>query len=289
MKNRIKKYGLLAAVVILCGGCVFAINKNKDKKEIDNDSLKQNNNLTSVNGKIADKINPGNNPFCLENLIPTDKDSLIYYDHTYYVIGYNNKHKQAGWVAWLLTRDMVENKRVKRLNNFRVDERLQCCCSTPADYNRSGYDKGHLCPSGDMTWSKQANSETFLMSNMSPQNQKLNRGRWNDLENWTREQALDNDSLLVITGPIFDTVLKTIGSNSVSVPVAYFKIIVDISSPTYKTIAFIMRNDNLKEKIFSYSTSIKEIEHRTKLNFFPKFDSDSLIQALEHSTNKNNW
>jgi endonuclease G len=273
MKKNIKSILIIVVAVVVCGLTADMFNRLNGK------AWTEKKNITGAN--IQNHENTGSGKFSLSGLIPKDTVGLVFYNHKYFVLGYSNDNRQAGWVAWLLTKDMVENKSVRRSNNFRKDESLECCASLPEDYNRSGYDKGHLCPSGDMTWSKDANQETFLMSNISPQNRKLNRGLWNDLENYERSFALNNDSVLIITGPIFNNPLGRIGRNRVTVPSAYFKIIIDISYPTYKAVAFIMHNGNLKQKIWTYRVGIKDIEKQTGLNFFPAFDEDEQIRQLE--------
>ncbi|MBR1626413.1 MAG: DNA/RNA non-specific endonuclease [Bacteroidales bacterium] len=225
----------------------------------------------------------------IENLLPEGKMSLDKYDHRYFVLGYSNKHKQSGYCAWILTKYMVRNKNVKRENLFREDTSLKCCMSYNSDYNRSGYDRGHLCPSGDMTWDKNANRETFLLSNICPQHKKLNQGRWNDLEILSRAWAGKNDSLLIITGPVLEPNKGTIGKGKVTVPSAFYKILIDISSPKCKAIAFIMDNEPVKQRLFTYAVSIKEVERRTGLNFFPEYDKNSLIQSLERMCDTTDW
>lgn len=264
---------VLLSICLLLWPCLANHCSNKANKV-----FLTNNNVQDTKSEDNEK---STSPLTLKNLLPSDKDNLIIINHKYFILGYNTKHKQPAWVAWLLTKDMVENKVTKRTNNFRVDDDLPCCQSFPSDYNKSGYDKGHICPSGDRTYSKQANSSTFLMSNICPQNQKLNRDTWNDLEQWTRKQATIEDSLIIIAGPIFDTIIDTIGVNKVSVPVAFFKIIIDISLPEYHCTAFIMRNAPQKRDFFRYTTTIEEIERRTNLKFFPNHSSDTTIKRLK--------
>lgn len=225
----------------------------------------------------------------IDNIIPASAIQLDKYDHKYFVLGYSNKHKQAGWCTWILTKYMVRNKNVKRENLFREDSLLKCCMAYNSDYNRSGYDRGHLCPSGDMTWDKKANRETFILSNICPQHKKLNQGRWNDLEILSRAWAGKNDSLLIITGPVLKPSKGTIGKGNVTVPSAFYKILIDISSPKCKAIAFIMPNDAIKDRLFSYATTIKEVEKQTGLNFFPEYDKNKLIQNLETMCDTSAW
>ena len=73
----------------------------------------------------------------------------------------------------------------------------------PSDYVKSGYDRGHLCPAGDMTQSVEAMSETFYMSNMSPQVPGFNRGIWKSLEEQVRKWGKE-EQIHVVTGPVFE-------------------------------------------------------------------------------------
>jgi endonuclease G len=70
----------------------------------------------------------------------------------------------------------------------------------PSDYTNSGFDRGHLAPAGDMKWSETAMDESFLMSNISPQKPAFNRGIWKKLEEKIRSWAIENDSIIVVTG-----------------------------------------------------------------------------------------
>ena len=93
------------------------------------------------------------------------------------------------------------------------------------DYRRSGYDRGHLAPAADMAFDNLAMSESFYMSNMSPQNSKLNRGLWARLENRIRDWVRRGDGdAYVITAPILKKGLERIDSG-VSIPDFYYKII----------------------------------------------------------------
>lgn len=202
-------------------------------------------------------------------------------DHKYYKIGYWDKHKQSAWVAYLLTREMVEGKKATRSNKFRMDKKLSTRPISSSDYTKSGYDRGHICPSADMSFSQDAQDMTFLMSNISPQLHSFNAGKWKQLEEKVRYWAKENDSIIVIAGPILDSIIGKIGKNNVSIPYSFYKIIIDISYPDFKAIGFIMRNEKLSEDLIYYSVSIREIERRTGLDFFPKFNDNCAVQELE--------
>ena len=112
------------------------------------------------------------------NYLPSynSTDEIIH--HTAYTLKYDEKYEQADWVAYKLTKDMLAHQKAKRTENFRPDPMVPTGSATPEDYKGSGYDRGHLCPAGDMIFDGTAMSETFYMSNMSPQRAGFNRGIW---------------------------------------------------------------------------------------------------------------
>jgi endonuclease G len=114
--------------------------------------------------------------------------------HTYYTLSYSEKNEQAEWVYYELTADMVRGKQ-KRTDDYRPDDKVRTISAQLEDYRGSGYDRGHLCPAGDMKQNLQAMTESFYLSNMSPQDKYFNAGIWNDLENKVRGWALTKDKL----------------------------------------------------------------------------------------------
>ena len=79
------------------------------------------------------------------------------------------------------------------------------------NYRRSGYDRGHMTPSGDMP-DEHAQQQTFSLANMVPQTAALNRGVWEGIESAVRDLAVRQGELYVVTGPVFaGQELKSIG------------------------------------------------------------------------------
>lgn len=99
-----------------------------------------------------------------------------------YAFGYSEKYEQPLWVTYKLTDYELPAMPVPRTNDFREDPRVLSRTALPEDYKNSGYDRGHLAPAADMGWSKKTMSESFYMSNMSPQVPDFNRGIWMHLE-----------------------------------------------------------------------------------------------------------
>lgn len=230
----------------------------------------------------------------INNAIPSCKlkkeRKLEVVDHKYYKLGYSEKHEVAGWVAYLLTKDMVINQKSGRKNRFKEDKKVSTGSASVSDYKYSCYDKGHICPSADMSFLQEAQDLTFLMSNIAPQVHAFNGGKWMELETKVREWAVENDSIIVISGPLFDSIITTIGKkNRISVPYRFYKVIIDISYPSYKAIGFVMENEKLKEDIFYYSMSLGDLEDFTGMIFFHDFNQKESIKNLKHNCSISEW
>jgi endonuclease G len=214
-------------------------------------------------------------------------DTLLRY--TGFTISYNEDNEQPAWVAYILTADEVQSGNEDRSENFRPDKNIATGSATLKDYSGSGYDRGHMAPAADMKWSKVTMSESFLLSNMSPQEQGFNRGIWSRLEAKVRDWAVKNDSLLVITGPVLRGINKYIGENRVGVPGYYFKVIADISAPSYKVIAFLLENRSSTADLMDYAITIDSLEKVTGYDFFPSMPDKDMAERMEKNIYKRLW
>ena len=120
---------------------------------------------------------------------------------------------------------------VNRTDDFRADEAVATGSAALEDYRGSGYDRGHMAPAAAMAWSVEIMSESFLLSNISPQDPDFNRGIWRDLEAMVRDWAVLHGEVFVVTGPVLSEQLPSIGPNEVSVPESYYKVVVDLRPP----------------------------------------------------------
>ena len=118
------------------------------------------------------------------DFLPTNNGELVH--HPYYSHSYSEQYEQAEWVFYEIKKERVLGL-VRRTDNFRSDEKISTNSATLSDYKGSGYDRGHLAPAGDMSFNYTAMSESFYMSNMSPQHPSFNRGIWKMLESLVRE------------------------------------------------------------------------------------------------------
>lgn len=208
-------------------------------------------------------------------------------EHTAFSLGYAEEHEQAAWVAYLLSSRHDENLHNRR-NNFRTDPKVLSESASPRDYTNSGYDRGHLAPAADFDFSRKALSESFFMSNMSPQLPSLNRGDWKTLEELIRQWASAEDSLWVITGPVLGEGLKKIGGNSVSVPDYFYKIIFDARQPEIKMISFLLPNKRANQELRYRVVTVDSIEKVSGLDFFPQLP-DVLEDSLESLKQTTYW
>jgi endonuclease G len=193
-------------------------------------------------------------------------------------------------VAWRLVPSDLGNQ--ARSNSFAPDKNLPSTITIvqPKDYAKSGYDKGHMCPSADRTSTLPANTETFLMTNMQPQLHSLNAGPWKSLETYERGLAASGKQVEIVAGGVFTNSTATIGPG-IAVPTANFKILVvqepgqtasDVttSTPVY---AVIMPNkaESAGTKWTQFLVSVDEVERQTGYDFLSEIpdDVENVIEA----------
>ena len=113
-------------------------------------------------------------------------------------------------------------------NTFHPDKRLPPADQARLDdYSRSGFDRGHMTPSGDVP-TAQTQQQSFSLANMVPQTAALNRGLWAAIETAVRKPAVRRGELYLVTGPAFvGEQIATIGPDGVLVPSATWKAVYD--------------------------------------------------------------
>ena len=218
--------------------------------------------------------------------LPTSTTNQIV-SHSYYSLSYSENHEQAEWVAYELSRERVSGS-AERTNNFRVDRKVNSGSAVLNDYKGSGYDRGHLVPAGDVRFSKLAMSESFYLSNISPQTPSFNQGIWKKLEKQVRTWAYENEHLYIITAGVLSSCSSTIGHNKVGVPDYYYKVILDYNEPEIKAIALVLPNKKGTQQLSYYVTSIDYVESITGIDFFPELP-DYLEDKLESKSYVNQW
>jgi len=221
-----------------------------------------------------------------EYFLPTSTTGQIVH-HEGYSLSYSEPHEQAEWVAYELKREHLSNTNFKR-PYFEIDKKVKTGAANWRNYKKSGYDRGHLCPAGDRKYSKFTHDETFLTSNISPQKHDFNAGVWNRLEQKVRYWAARNDGVFVVSGGILKDNLKSIGSEKVSVPEQFYKIILDNNSGKTKVMAFLIPHKDSKKPLYNFVVPVHKIEKLTGIDFFPQLE-DSKEHALEKSSSYKEW
>lgn len=186
-----------------------------------------------------------------------------------YALSYNCKTGIPNWVSWQLNRSWLGS--VDRSDDFRSEPDLPngCYAVRPTDYRKTGYDRGHLAPSGDRTKRKSDNSATFVMTNMMPQSPSNNREVWRELEEYSRDLVSQGKELYIVAGG--EGKDKAIANGQVVVPKYTWKVILVLDNGNVEeTIAVRMPNNNTIARTDwkDYIVSVDEIEKKTGLDFF---------------------
>ncbi len=147
-----------------------------------------------------------------------------------YVTSYNSLRKVPNWSSWKL--DATDFGSASRATSFKTDPLLAASVAqaNDADYRNSGFDRGHLCPSADRTFTDADNDATFFLTNVVPQTHASNAGPWLDLEDESRQLATTGKRMVIIAGPIFGATQQAIGTG-VDVPLSMFKVVVVMDGP----------------------------------------------------------
>ena len=208
--------------------------------------------------------------------LPSTPDLLL--NRQGFAIGYSHRYRQPLWVCYILTDAQVNARKVRRTNKFQSDPGITLNPVKPAEYRRTGYDRGHLAPAADMSYAALPMRQSFYMSNISPQLPGFNRGIWKRLELQIRKWVQVEGKICVITGPLFLKPDQTRKMNSIPVPDAFYKLVLDLTPP-YKTAAFIIPNDTTKKRFKSFAVTIDLVEELTGFDFFSNFPEVELLES----------
>lgn len=160
------------------------------------------------------------------NLYPNNKTmsvpKTVELCNIFYVSRFNTFSKAVVVTSERLSKNTPVSS-LSRITSFHADSRLTNT-PRPGDYTGSGYDKGHMVASDDASTSDEM-YETFLMTNMTPQEPTLNQQSWRLLEDSIRRQFLaENVDYWVVTVALYKAPTKYIGKN-IPVPKGYWKIV----------------------------------------------------------------
>lgn len=204
-----------------------------------------------------------------------------------YTVSYNKETKCPNWVAWHLPANHADGEWA-RSNDYREDYDVPAPRATNEDYRGSSWSRGHMCPAGDNKWDADAMSETFLLTNMCPQDRSLNSGLWNRIETDCRRWTQKYGGVYIVCGPLYyNKEHEVIGTNKVVVPEAFYKVILCLQGKP-KAIGFIVKNNEGKKKKDQYVNTVDEVERITGIDFFPALP-DSIEEKVEAYSNLEDW
>lgn len=206
-----------------------------------------------------------------------------------FLIGYSDFYAQPLWALYKI-KPIQSSQHLPRPNRFSSDWRALFWVDHN-DYAGSGYDRGHIVPNYAISqlYGKNAQQDSFLMSNVSPQRPNLNQKVWQRLE----EAAIDRFApifreLWVASGPIFGSNPKRMPNYKVAIPEAFYMILLT-TNPEPKMLAFIVpQNVKGTEKLEKFVASVDEVERRTGLDFFTKLPQP-LQEDLESTIDTTRW
>ena len=230
-----------------------------------------------------------------------------------YVVGYSYLFRQARWALELINDQtkQMKDEDLRRLNNFREDPRIpEMFRSTLASFKGSGHDRGHLISSANKLEDALINSETFLMSNMSPQVPEFNRGVWKDLESAVRKLSQTKIKIKVgkekkevevwkyaevytICGPVFQIgeTLEVIGDPKepkVVIPHAFFKsVLAEQRLGKLELWTFLIPNEDTEKKPSSFVVPTVDVERQAGLQLWDRLQGEK-IERLK-TTKRRMW
>lgn len=197
------------------------------------------------------------------NIVPWG-DCPVVLEHSYYKVCYQEDGRIARFTTHELKKSYL-NGNQRRTNDYRPDPLL----SNPVDdgdYARSGFDRGHLVPAADMKQSRTSMSESFYMSNMTPQRPDFNRGIWQSIEKAVRRAVSNNGDAIILTIPLLRPGLPQLPSR-VAIPEWFSKIIYWPKSQ--RAVAFLIENKGHSGSSYrDFQVTIDEVEMMSGLDFF---------------------
>ena len=217
-------------------------------------------------------------------------------DYPTYSLEYSYKYKHSYWIAYRF--DNTTGGNVGRNEAYKPDPELPSqYAAKHNDYTNSGYTRGHLCASSDRQYSKEANQQTFYMSNISPQSGNgfnQSGSAWNTGEDkvqaWGYNISRSTDTLYVVKG---EGMIKGYIKNEIAIPKYFFMAVLFRSGDNYKAIGFYMPHENLKDDPDKkdpkkYLMSIDALEQETGIDFFHNLP-DNIENTVEATYNVNDW
>ena len=226
-----------------------------------------------------------------------------------YILLHDRDLRTGLWVSYKLTDKDIANaydadgKKKDRVNCFRQDPRMkESETAVKSDYDEPIFDRGHLANDADIKDDLTEQINTYVLSNISPQYCRFNRGIWLSLEKLGREWAEKYKTIYITSGAIFDfnkdnvrdrdkSAVRMRSRNQkarVAIPSAYYKIFLRQDGEQWHSIAFLLEHNNAKKNGVSWChvkpivkesvVRIEDIEKVAETTFHPNLDRDKIAQ-----------
>lgn len=284
MKKKTKNASawLVALIALLSGGTYYGTHTDKDVTANPAPETE----VVVVSDDAVETV-PEGVDYSLPALRKNSGEQILH--RTAMTISWNKETRTPNWVAYLLKdADMDGNlgREPEFYQDFEIAKEVRV---STYDYSHSGYDRGHMAPAGDFNGDKKAKKETFYMTNICPQNHKLNGDSWNTLEKQCRDWAYQEGGIYSVVGPIYTSENpKTIGTHKVAVPDKFFRCILSLKKGKEKAVGFIYDNNSTRQRISRAACSVDEVEQLTGYDFFTALP-DKLEKKLEANYNLKDW
>lgn len=163
----------------------------------------------------------------------------------------------------------------------------------------SYFQRGHICPSEDRMASKDANEQTFYMTNMMPQGDLFNGKLWAAMEAFVRnwgKKCTGTDTLFVVKGGTIDKESQILcrTRNGFIVPRYFFMALLSKRNGIYQAMGFRVEHinsDHSSDPLINYACNIRSLEEETGIDFFCNLpdDVESTVETQNMTVIKRLW
>lgn len=306
-------------IVLLClAVALSSCRRSRDRiaNETLQDKNNSNNNVEAIGSFVAAETKPYKE-------IDIEMDSLLIHSipsstpnqlliRVAYISSYNNATRNPNWVSWHLTKEHTDGLFPRKgvpyydeegkaigiasftsevvRGTYFVDTEVPSPRQEHHDWKSRPKQivHGHMCPAADCKWSKEAMNQSFLLTNMCPQDNSLNGRFWDKLERKCRVWANKYEDIYIVTGPIYyHQNPQTFGDNMIAIPDAFFKVVLCMKD-TPKALGFIYLNTDERQEMESCVITIDEIEEITGFDLFHNLP-DNVEDVIESQAKLNQW
>lgn len=183
--------------------------------------------------------------FCL--MIPSTiavAQPFVQARHLTYDVIYDYRHMSPAAVTYVLQASDFTGTQRQKPKHFKMDRRLPPPRVKNSSFTFSGYQRGHLCPSGDRDARKDWFKDTFYTSNIVPMTPDVNAGVWKEIENQLRATSYHGHTLRIACGPLPERTTPVSNTNhGLMVPSHFWKMVRCILHPNEER-AWLIENRN---------------------------------------------